>query len=119
MIIKYKMLIFGDIRVVHPSNQSYRLLRRMESHSIRRVGSQNKYLFAFHTRILALKLAAIVDFDVIFFSNGDVREEFTMHEAQHYVGHARNCLAPSFHVIVDFYEKYVVLVCPRDEEHPK
>jgi hypothetical protein len=112
-----KMLLFGDIRVVHPSDQSCRLLHRLESHSIRLVGSRSKYLFAFDTRMLALKLVAIMDFEVIFTSNGDVREEFTVDA--HYVGHARNRPAPSFHVTVDCFEKYVVLIYPRDEEHPK
>ena len=113
MIIENKMLLFGDIRVVHPSNQCCRLLLQLESHAIRLVGNGNKYLFAFDTRILALKLVAIMDFEVIFFSNGDVREEITMDE--HYVSHVRNRPAPSFHVTVDCYESYVVLICPRDE----
>lgn len=117
MIKENKMLLFGDIRVVHPSDQCCRLLLRLESHSIRLVGNQNKYLFAFDTKNLALKLVAIVEFEVIFFSNGDVHEEFTMDE--HYVGHVCNRPAPSFHVTVDCYESYVVLICPRDEKHPK
>ena len=111
------ILLFGDIRIVHPSDQCCSLLLQLEWHSICLIGNQNKYLFAFDTRILALKLVAIMDFEVIFFSNGDVSEEFTMDE--HYVGHARNRPAPSFHVTVDYYESYVVLICLRDEKHPK
>ena len=37
----------------------------------------------------------------------------------HYVGPARNCPTPSFRVVVDYYKGYMVLVRPRDEEHPK
>jgi hypothetical protein len=53
----------------------------------------------------------------MFFSNGDVREEFAMDE--HYVGPARNRPAPSFRVGVDCHEGYLVLVRAGDEEHPK
>ena len=37
----------------------------------------------------------------------------------HYVGPARNCPTPSLHVVVDYYEGYMVLVRHGDEEHPK
>jgi hypothetical protein len=53
----------------------------------------------------------------MFFSNGDVREEFAMDE--HYVGPARNRPAPSFRVGVDCHEGYMVLVRAGDEDHPK
>lgn len=59
-----------------------------------------------------------MDFDAIFFSNGDVCEEFTM-DGQ-YIGPASNCLAPSFHFVVECYNVgYMVRVCARDEEHPQ
>jgi hypothetical protein len=51
------------------------------------------------------------------FSNGDVRKEFDADD--HYVGPARDRLAPSFRVDVDYYEGYMVLVRPGDEDHPK
>ena len=53
----------------------------------------------------------------MFFSNGDVREEFAVDE--HYVGTARNRPAPSFRVGVDCHEGCMVLVQAGDEEHPK
>ena len=53
----------------------------------------------------------------MFFSNANVREEFALDE--HYVGHVCNHSTPSFRVVVDCYEGYMVLVCARDEEHPK
>ena len=59
----------------------------------------------------------IVVFDTMFFSNRDVREEFAIDE--HYVGPAHNWPAPSFCVIVDCHEGYMVFVRAGDEEHPK
>ena len=53
----------------------------------------------------------------MFFSNGDIREEFAVDE--HYVGPARNRLASSFRMGVHCHEGYMVLVRARDEEHPK
>ena len=49
-----------------------------------------------------------VESNAMFFINGDVCKEFATNE--HYVGHARNCLAPSFRVDVDGYEGYMVVV---------
>ena len=53
----------------------------------------------------------------MFFSNGDVCEEFAIDE--HYVGPARNRPAPLFPVGVDCHEGYMVLIRARDEEPPK
>jgi hypothetical protein len=50
----------------------------------------------------------VVESDTMFFSNGDVWEEFAMDE--HYVGPARNQPAPSFYVGVDCHEGYLLLV---------
>ena len=59
-----------------------------------------------------------MDFNAIFFSNGDVCEEFTMD--RHYIGPACNCPAPSFHFVVECYNVgYMVRVCARDDEHPQ
>jgi hypothetical protein len=38
---------------------------------------------------------------------------------EHYVGHACIHSTPSFRVVVDCYEGYMVLVRARDEKHPK
>ena len=59
----------------------------------------------------------VVESDIMFFSNGNVREEFAIDE--HYVGPARNQPAPSFRVGVDCHKGYMVLVRAEDEEHPK
>ncbi len=55
----------------------------------------------------------IVESEAMFFSNGDVREEFAVDD--HYVGPARNRPAPSFRVAVDCHEGYMVLVRAGDE----
>lgn len=59
----------------------------------------------------------IVEPDTMFFTNRDVHEEFAVDK--HYIGFARNWPAPSFHMGVDCYKGYMVLVRARDEEHPK
>ena len=59
----------------------------------------------------------VVKSDTMFFSNGDIREEFAVDE--HYVGPTRNQPAPSFRMGVDCHEGYMVLVRTGDEEHPK
>ena len=59
----------------------------------------------------------IVESEAMFFSNGDVREEFTADD--HYVGPAYNRLAPLFCVVVICYEGYMVLVQTGYEEHLK
>ena len=46
--------------------------------------------------------------EAMFFNNGDVREEFVADD--HYVVPARNRPAPSFRVVVDCHEGYMVLV---------
>ena len=53
----------------------------------------------------------------MFFSNGDVRGEFAVKD--HYVGLARNRPTPSFYVVVDCYEGYMVLVRLRNEKNRK
>ena len=58
----------------------------------------------------------VLESDTMFFSNGDVREEFVVDE--YYVGPARNRTAPSFCVGVDCHEGYMVLVRAVNEEHP-
>ena len=50
----------------------------------------------------------MVESDIVFFSNGDVREVFVVDE--HYVGPARNRPAPSFYMGVDCHEGYMILV---------
>ena len=59
----------------------------------------------------------VVDSDIMFFSNGGVREQFAMDE--HYVSPARNRPALSFRVGVDCHQGYLVLVRVGNEEHPK
>ena len=59
----------------------------------------------------------IVESEAIFFSNGDVREEFVVDD--HYVGPAHYRLASSFYVAGDCHEGYMVLVRLGYEEHPK
>ena len=59
----------------------------------------------------------VVDSNTMFFSNGDVREEFAVDE--HYVSLVRNRPVPSFRMGVDCHERYMVLIRAWDEEHPK
>src|SRR5665213_3542773 len=55
--------------------------------------------------------------DAMFFSNGEVHEEFAADE--HYVGPACQRPPPSFRVALDCHEGYMVFVRAGDEEHPK
>jgi hypothetical protein len=49
-----------------------------------------------------------VEYEAMFFHNGDVREEFVVDD--YYVGPARNRPPTSFRVAIDCYEGYMVLV---------
>lgn len=55
----------------------------------------------------------------MFFNNGDIYKEFDADN--HYIGPTGrfNCLAPSFHVVVDCYKGFMVLVCVGNEEYTK
>jgi len=59
----------------------------------------------------------VAESNTMFFSIGNVREEFAMDE--HYIGHARNRPAPLFRVGLDCDKGYMVLVRIGDKEHPK
>jgi hypothetical protein len=58
-----------------------------------------------------------VEYDIVFFKNENIREEFAMDE--HYIGHVHNRLALSFHMVANCHEGYMVLVHAGDEEHPQ
>lgn len=53
----------------------------------------------------------------MFFTNGVIDEEFVVDK--HYVGPTQNHLAPSFHVAIDCYEGYMVLIRAIGEKHPE
>ena len=55
--------------------------------------------------------------DAIFFNNEDVSKEFAIDE--HYIDPIHNRHVPSFRMVVDYHEGYVVLVYARDEKHLK
>ena len=55
----------------------------------------------------------IMETEAMFFNNGDVREEFATDDF------VRNHLVPSFHMDVDCYKGYMVLVRLGIKEHPK
>ena len=59
----------------------------------------------------------LMDYEAMFYSNGEVREEFAADD--HYVGPACDRPAPSFRVARDCHEGYMVLVRAGDEEHTK
>ena len=59
----------------------------------------------------------VVKSNTMFFSNGDVHQEFAMDE--HYIGPTRNRPAPLFYVSVDCHKGYMVLVQIGDEKHSK
>lgn len=58
-----------------------------------------------------------VEYDAMFFGNGNVRKEFAGDE--HYVGHTLNPLASSSLMVVDYHEGWMVLIHAQDEELPK
>lgn len=62
-------------------------------------------------------LVKIVEFDAIFFNNGDICENLQWTNIM--FGHACNCPTPSFHVVVDCCEGYMNLVCAGYKEHLK
>jgi hypothetical protein len=62
-------------------------------------------------------LVKIVEFDAIFFNNGDIYKNLRWMNIM--FGHACNCPTPSFHVVVDCYECYMNLGCARDIKHLK
>ena len=70
------------------------------------------------TQIFWLQNRVIIEkSEAMSFNNGDVREKFAADDQ--YIGPARNHPAPSFHVTIDSYEGYTVLIETRNEEQPK
>lgn len=61
------------------------------------------------------KQVHVKESNTMFFSNEDIYKEFVVDE--HYVGLACNCLIPSFHMVIDCYKGYMVLVCAGHDEH--
>ena len=59
----------------------------------------------------------VMESDAIFFNNEDVSKEFAIDE--HYIDPIHNRHVPSFRMVVDYHEGYVVLVYARDEKHLK
>ena len=49
--------------------------------------------------------------------NGEVRKEFDVDD--HYVGLANQRLPPSFRIVVDCHENYMLILCPRNETYAK
>lgn len=58
----------------------------------------------------------LVEFDIMFFTNRDICEEFIADK--HYACLACNRPSPLFRQVVDCYKGYTILACVRDEKHP-